>query len=368
MQGMSYELRLPESHDSNATSSHGEHSEVNGRNTAAANDLLSLFEVPTPERTQPSRQVFDDTNVDRDGISEPERTSSGLLSLFDAPTPKRFSRKKDVDFQGEQLPLLSLFHSNGRPACDEKELRNQYDALGSASLKPIPLPIIDESKPVPSTSVAEALSTLSSHEAVVNGANNDIRRKEKSSFSHFFLDKAFPFFREEVSLVPQWLTAIGRACCQPTTYIGSFMFLLYHIVFCLTIGSAVIRPHAPSQPLLGLMTKQAACGVIFGCVNYWFTLSDIPALYPTVDLFSAPFLAEIAVVVDEALYQDRLKKPREFGAVSAHSDEAMFLATFAFLACAAILLSSAFIFTASVFVSYINLLCRSSCHGANLQF
>ena len=33
---------------------------------------------------------------------------------------------------------------------------------------------------------------------------------------------------------------------QPTTWAGAFMFLLYHVVFVLAFGSALMRPHAAS--------------------------------------------------------------------------------------------------------------------------
>jgi hypothetical protein len=69
----------------------------------------------------------------------------------------------------------------------------------------------------------------------------------------------------------------------PTTYIGSFMYLLYHVVFCLALGSAITRPHSPTDTsILGLMTKTAALGTIAASSVYWFSLSsEVPAIYPT---------------------------------------------------------------------------------------
>lgn len=55
------------------------------------------------------------------------------------------------------------------------------------------------------------------------------------------------------------------------------------------------------------MTQMAASGIVMSAVVFWWTLhDDIPALYPTVDLFTAPFLAKIAVIVDETLNHDHL--------------------------------------------------------------
>jgi hypothetical protein len=256
-----------------------------------ANSLLGLFQPPSPRPTKDDHSVAAST--------------SGLGSLFDAPTPKRISTVREISLEDENIPLLLR----------AKSVPSEYDSMKT-------LPVIEEH--------TRPWSDEKTSVTIKNGHRN------KDSINAV----------RQAMVIPQWLNATAVACCQPSTYIGSFMFLLYHIVFCLTMGSAVIRPHRHDTPLLGLMTKQAACGVIFGCANYWFTLSDIPALYPTVDLFSAPFLAQIAVAVDEALYQDHV------------SDDSVFLATFSFLACLAILLSSAFIFTASVFVS-----CRCrQCH------
>lgn len=71
---------------------------------------------------------------------------------------------------------------------------------------------------------------------------------------------------------------------KPSTWIGSFMFLLYHNVFCLTMGSAINGSYR-SVSMLGLFTKMAALGVMVGSPVYWINFkgsSEIPALYPTV--------------------------------------------------------------------------------------
>lgn len=90
---------------------------------------------------------------------------------------------------------------------------------------------------------------------------------------------------------PQRLLALAARCGRSTvqslrlhtTYIGSFMYLLYHVVFCLALGSAITRPHSPTgTSILGLMTKTAALGTVAASPVYWFSLSgEVPALYPT---------------------------------------------------------------------------------------
>ena len=79
----------------------------------------------------------------------------------------------------------------------------------------------------------------------------------------------------------QYSTNVFDALKMPTTYIGSFMYLLYHVVFCLALGSAIMRPNNPTS-ILGLMTKTAALGTVAASPIYWFGLSNqVPALYPT---------------------------------------------------------------------------------------
>lgn len=139
--------------------------------------------------------------------------------------------------------------------------------------------------------------------------------------------------------------ACARGCViqllQPTTYIGAFMFLLYHVVFSLSMGATVTRPHGGS-PMLGIMSKMSASGVMFASFVYWWSLSDdVPALYPAVDLFCAPFLANLAVIVDDTLYND--------DSVSPQDNDAVFLATFTFLTCLGLTITATLLMLASVF-------------------
>ena len=65
------------------------------------------------------------------------------------------------------------------------------------------------------------------------------------------------------------------------TFLGGFIFLLYHIVFCLAMGSTI------SAGNLGIMAKMAASGIIFVSPIYIHFLGDeIPSQYPTTDLIS----------------------------------------------------------------------------------
>jgi MFS superfamily sulfate permease-like transporter len=136
---------------------------------------------------------------------------------------------------------------------------------------------------------------------------------------------------------------IGRFCkqhLQPTTFAGAFMFLLYHVVFCLANGSAIIRPHSMEKPILGIMAKMSSVGILSSAPFYIYRLGqNIPALYPSIDLFLAPFLAQTALDIDESLTQ-------EYGGT--YPDD-VFFASFAVLTGIGMLLSGCFLQLAASF-------------------
>lgn len=142
--------------------------------------------------------------------------------------------------------------------------------------------------------------------------------------------RAISFFKE-----------VCRELVSPTTWIGAFMFVLYHVVFCLASGSAITRPHAKNS-VLGLMTKMAALGIIFSAPVYLHNIGNgIPSMYPTCDLFLAPLFASIAKIVDEELAQDPT--------LADDQNDEIFLATFAFLAFIGMLLAGSLLILAGIF-------------------
>ena len=127
----------------------------------------------------------------------------------------------------------------------------------------------------------------------------------------------------------------------PTTYIGSFVYVLYHVVFCLALASAIMRPNNPVS-ILGLMTKTAALGTLAASPIYWVRLAqDVPALYPTADLFLAPLLAKLALIVDQTLADDIN--------ITKEENDAVFLASFGVLTAIGTCISSCLLLAASVF-------------------
>lgn len=69
--------------------------------------------------------------------------------------------------------------------------------------------------------------------------------------------------------------------------------------------------------------------------------SEVPALYPTVDLFLAPFLAHLALIVDQTLADDEN--------VTKSENDSIFLATFGVLSAIGICFSGLLLVLASVF-------------------
>lgn len=148
---------------------------------------------------------------------------------------------------------------------------------------------------------------------------------------------------ESTSALQDFWKEAGQELLSPSTWIGSFMFVLYHIVFCLASGSAILRPHATNS-ILGLMTKMAALGVIFSSPVYLYNIGNgLPSMYPTCDLFLAPILAHIAKGIDEDLHHDKSLS------LSDEENDEVFLATFSFLAFLGMALAGCLLILAGVF-------------------
>lgn len=137
--------------------------------------------------------------------------------------------------------------------------------------------------------------------------------------------------QESLQEKPTFLEARNKIVtrdCLISTLLGSFIFLLYHVVSCLAQASTITRPHA-TTPIVGPVAKMTALGIFLAApVFVGFLGSDVPAIYPSSDLFMAPFLAELAVTVDETLYLENLQ-----------DDDVLFLATFSAVIGAGFLLS-----------------------------
>lgn len=117
-----------------------------------------------------------------------------------------------------------------------------------------------------------------------------------------------------------------------SSLVGSLVFSLFHIVFCLAQASAIHRPYS-KKPVLGVMVRMAAVGPLIGGTQFLYHLQDdFAAVCPTVDVFPAPFFAEMAAVVDGALVKAGLEE-----------HDAIFLTTFGLLAGLSLALSGVLI-------------------------
>lgn len=158
--------------------------------------------------------------------------------------------------------------------------------------------------------------------STANHTRSHTRTRTMSDFMPAIDESKLTVYEEE-SLYKRRIKEFCARHLQATTFVGSCMFLLYHVVFCLAMGSSIIRKHAET-PILGLMAKMAACGIIFASPVYIYRLgSKIPALYPTVDLFLAPFMANLALIVDSTLVAD--------DSLSGKDEDQVFIATLAVL-------------------------------------
>ena len=138
---------------------------------------------------------------------------------------------------------------------------------------------------------------------------------------------------DEKSLPPSKEKKIFSCLCSKegirTTSIGSFTFVLFHIVFCLAQASAIPRPHSTNS-ILGPMVRSSALGPII-CVPLYLHLlgrCTFQAFYPTLDIFCVPFLAQQAIIVDEMLFQE-----------GNENDDDKFLTTFCLLSGLGVVLS-----------------------------
>jgi hypothetical protein len=130
-----------------------------------------------------------------------------------------------------------------------------------------------------------------------------------------------------------------------TTLIGAVLYSLYSLVFCFAEASAITRPSHPNSDESGLLAPMALMGCTATLVTAPIIIAvlggDYPAPYPALDMFMAPFLAQMAADVDEVLVEMQNDTDSE------RNDMAVFLATFVALNAFGMLLSGALCILAS---------------------
>jgi hypothetical protein len=310
--------------------------EPGGRGSSSSVVGLVVENLVTPPASSPLRTPAPNNNTnssknsnDSKSNAPASKSNQHLLELFTPPPPPPSLQERQLDI--DKRDEFSFLRDSQRNREDSPLIMTSDMSLSkNQSSYTSPLPAVV-------------------HEIIpIDESNRMNSKREKRN-------------QAAVARRASWMRALLADLLRPTTWIGAFMFLLYHVVFSLTMGAAIMRPsahHAPSDggggnigggsssissaPIFGIMTKMSANGVLFSAVVYWWSLSDdVPALYPAVDLFCAPFLADLAVIVDETLSADENVKPEE--------NDAVFLATFTFLVCLGLTISATMLMLSSVF-------------------
>ena len=287
----------------------------------SAPSLLGLFAPPSPAVTSKGEATRRNHAKQTTSGNEKDSANDNDDDVTTLPSPPRQSNNEQTPLLGSSS-LRSLFDDSApsSPWNEDHQTTTTTPKTSGSTRKARP-------------SVVPNLPELGSllppiREVPVNDDTTSPSKKARSSLL------------PTLDQLQAALQTAAQECANPSTWIGGFMFLLFQIVYSLTMGATIIRPHG-SAPILGLMTKMAALGIMFGAPVYWLSLRDVPALYPTVDLFSAPFLANMALIVDQALFED--------DSVSEEDNDQVFLASFTFLASVSLFVSGSLLVLASVF-------------------
>lgn len=293
-------------------------------NVEGASNLLGLFAPLTPHSNNNSSKTLNrEDAVNKIPEDEEDPTQTPTYQSFDAMRSYDDVNKAEADLAapaGSIGYMMGLFSSSG----------------GSSSKKSEPAAKLNgrefnkETSPLLESSMSSWLDADTPKIGVRNRKSHETRKSAHHirlpSLAMPSIEESTP--RPSIKLVREtgsWIEHLVASCkhcameaAKPTTLIGSFMYLLYHIVFCLALGSAINRPHSPTS-LLGLMTKTAALGTITSSVVYWWNLSsEIPALYPTAVRvhFSFFYLFCLNLRATNRAFALRLLSPDPIGLVS----------------------------------------------------
>lgn len=251
------------------------------RHTAAVPDSIALgeFFIPATEGATPKtrgRSLINDT--------------SPLVAIFDPLSKSSVSTEDDDSLQNingadNRVKTIDTVDNNKSLDANEFSKLSQPASFGDSTM------IDQKSECTPLLS-----ATRNTIHCDDNAPKRGIFRKpnETNSFlpsicetpvspsgEQRTLVQRSPSFAQMKCGLASFGRTVGRELLNPTTWIGSVMFVLFQIVFSLTMGAAITRPHA-TKSMLGLFTKVASLGIMVGGPIFFITLGgEIPALYPT---------------------------------------------------------------------------------------
>ncbi|CAB9505434.1 solute carrier family 26 [Seminavis robusta] len=321
--------------------------------------LLGMFEPPTPTA---GNQASPSAMAPTTGTTKP--TEASLMSMFEPPTPARVTSVGQPQQQQQQQPSpLSpesfALHANQRTSLTAtvRHANSQENGTNLHTENSTLLQSIFDQEETPKVHAKNMID----YNAVSDNNNqfDSLLVGPSSSNNHHQSEMHFVRVKDSTDEEMQkFLSNVNKADAannnnnkqswkeflayqfQPSTFAGAFMFLLYHVVFCLANGSAIIRPHA-NKPIFGEMAKLSVVGIFAAAPLYIARLgNDVPAVYPSLDLFMAPFLASAAVTVDQSLADD---------GITGEDTNDVFFATFAVLAALGMGLSGILLWLAAKF-------------------
>ena len=342
-EGPSSSTHRNDNDDQDSSSPPGNNRPVNEYD-ATTQHLMSLFQPPppTPANTlNASEAPKANGRSEKAVVGPPGSGADALLSMFSAPAEKKTEMSPSTSIPGpSKHEAESLKQSMNAPS---------YGSVPSTAAEELPETLLEPPPPPPMAFEQERRSTLrignQKQQHLLEQALYDSETPIISSKTHaadggelesllvpprvLSTDKSkgeelieFKSSESRESLATtattKWKT-FRKEHLSPSSFIGSIMFLLYHIVFVLAMSSAITRPSS-TKSVLGIMAKLSTIGILIAGPVFVARLGrDVPAIYPTVDLFLAPFIARAAQQVDEALVREGI-----------HSDT-IFFSTFAVL-------------------------------------
>ena len=306
----------------------------------------------------------------RDPSREEKEKDDYFLAEMETPHRTNAHPKKELDATAYSETTSLLFSPHDTSPTTSTSHTTPLQSLFS------PPPPVSQAQPQPPQAQASATHPYQSYTVPLKAYNNNNVIDNNDDFNHN--DKMYtypttiihppPSSSPKYSLLPCSISIPSKATLT-STLIGSMTVLFYHIVFALAMSSAIARPTPDvfqsssssstqsSSPLLCPITKMAALSsILVGPMLTSQFHQQLPSLYPCLDLFLAPFLAQLATIVEDSLRDAIMNNNNNHDHWSSHMSiqsqkdyNMMFLNTFAILSGMGMILSGILCFLGSQF-------------------